>query len=119
MRLAPWTLLWLTLIGCCGALAHVTTTGLLRIEFTGGRMLYALSLALPELPSASATILTAAANGDRGAAEVVAEAARRSVTVNLDGARCRTGRVRIGGAGTNESRATVEIDFIFKIEEGV
>jgi hydrogenase/urease accessory protein HupE len=118
MRLAPWTLLWLTLIGCCGALAHVTTTGLLRIEFTGGRMLYALSLALPELPSASATILTAAANGDRGAAEVVAEAARRSVTVNLDGARCRTGRVRIGGAGTNESRATVEIDFTCDASHG-
>ena len=110
LRLAPWALLWLTLIGCGGALAHVTATGLLRIEFTGGRMLYALSVALPELPAASATILTAAANGDRGAAEVVAEAARKSVTVNLDGARCRTGRVRIGGAGTNETRATVEID---------
>src|SRR5437588_1439210 len=110
LRLAPWALLWLTLIGCGGALAHVTTSGLLRIEFTGGRMLYALSVALPELPAASATILTAAANGDRGAAEVVAEAARKSVTVNLDGARCRTGRVRIGGAGTNETRATVEID---------
>jgi hydrogenase/urease accessory protein HupE len=110
MRLAPWALLWLALIGCCSALAHVTTTGLLRIEFTGGRMLYALSVALPELPPASATILTAAANGDRGAAEVVAETARKSVTVNLDGARCRTGRVRIGGAGTNETRATVEID---------
>ena len=81
-------------------------------------MLYALSLALPELPSASATILTAAANGDRGAAEVVAEAARRSVTVNLDGARCRTGRVRIGGAGTNESRATVEIDFTCDASHG-
>ena len=111
MRLAPWTLLWLTLIGCCGALAHVTTTGLLRIEFTGGRMLYALSLASPELPAASAAILTAAANADRGAAEVVAEAARRSVTVDLDGGRCRAGRVRIGGAGTNETRATIEIDF--------
>ena len=111
MRLAPWVLLWLTLIGCCSALAHVTTTGLLRIEFTGGRILYALSLALPELPAASAAILTAAANADRGAAEVVAEAARRSVTVDLDGRRCRAGRVRIGGAGTNETRATIEIDF--------
>ena len=111
MRLAPWALLWLTLIGCCSALAHVTTTGLLRIEFTGGRMLYTLSLALPELPAASAAILTAAANADRGAAEVVAEAARSSVTVDLDGGRCRAGRVRIGGAGTNETRATIEIDF--------
>ena len=110
-RLVPWALLWLMLIGCCSALAHVTTTGLLRIEFTGGRVLYALSLALPELPAASAEILTAAAGGDRAAAETVAEAARRSVTVDLDGGRCRAGRVRIGGAGTNETRATIEIDF--------
>ena len=118
MRLAPWALLWLTLIGCCSALAHVTTTGLLRIEFSGGRILYALSLALPELPAASAAILTAAANGDRAAAEIVAEAARRSVTVDLDGGRCRAGRVRIGGAGTNETRATIEIDFTCDASHG-
>ena len=110
-RLAPWALLWLTFIGFGGALAHVTTTGLLRIEFTDDRMLYALSVALPELPAASAAILTAAANGDRGAAEVAAEAARRSVIVDLDGGRCRTGWVRVGGAGTNETRATIEIAF--------
>ena len=117
-RLAPWALLWLALIGYCSALAHVTTTGLLRIEFTDGRMLYALSLALPELPAASAEILTAAANADRGAAEVVAEAARRSVTIDLNGARCRAGRVRIGGAGTNETRATIEIDFTCDASHG-
>jgi hypothetical protein len=118
MRLAPWALLWLTLIGSCSALAHVTTTGLLRIEFTGGRMLYTLSLALPELPAASAAILTAAANADRGAAEVVAEAARRSVTVDLDGGHCRSGRVRIGGAGVNETRATIEVDFTCNSSHG-
>lgn len=111
MRLTRWTLLCLALIGSGGVLAHVTTTGLLRIEFTGSRMLYALSIVLPELPAASAATLTAAANGDRAAAEMAAEAARRSVTVDLDGGRCRTGRVRIGGAGSNETRATVEIDF--------
>lgn len=117
-RLASWAFLWLALIGYCSALAHVTTTGLLRIEFTDSRMLYALSLALPELPAASAKILTAAANADRGAAEAVAAAARRSVTVDLDGARCRAGRVRIGGAGTNETRATIEIDFTCDASHG-
>src|SRR6478609_2710763 len=100
-RLARWVPIWLALIGFGGALAHVTTTGLLRVEFTGGRMLYALSVALPELPASAATILTAAANGDRAAAETAAEAARRSVMVDLDGVRCRTGRIRIGGAGAN------------------
>src|SRR2546429_9143640 len=117
-RLAPWALLWLTLMDGGAALAHVTTTGLLRIEFTGGRMLYALSVVLPELPAASATILNAAANGDRGAAEVAAEAARSSVTVDLDGARCRTGRVRIGGAGTHETRATIESGFTCDASHG-
>ena len=117
-RLMRWAMLWLALAGVGDALAHVTTTGLLRIEVTGERVLYVLSLALPELPAASAAILTAAANGDRVAAEAVAEAARRSVTVDLGGGRCRTGRVRIGGAGTNETRATIEIDFICDASHG-
>jgi hydrogenase/urease accessory protein HupE len=99
------------LIGSADALAHATATGLVRIEFAADRAHYVLSVALPELPAQSAAILTAAANGDRVAAEKVAEAARRSVTVDLAGSRCRTGRVRIGGAGANETRATVEIDF--------
>jgi hypothetical protein len=117
-RLMRWAILWLALIGFGDALAHVTTTGLLRIEFAGGRMLYVLSVALPELPATSAAILTAAANGDRAAAETTAEAARRSVTVDLDDGRCRIGRVRIGGDGTNETRATVEIDFTCDASHG-
>jgi hydrogenase/urease accessory protein HupE len=117
-RLVRWAALWLALNACGGALAHVTTTALLRIEFAGGRMLYALSVALPELPASVAATLTAAANGDRVAAETTAEVARRSVTVDLDGRRCRTGRVRIGGAGTNETRATVEIDFTCDTSHG-
>jgi hypothetical protein len=116
--LVRWAALWLALIGVGEVLAHVTTTGLLRIEFIGGRVLYAFSVALPELPAASAAILTAAANGDRTAAEAVAEAARRSVSVDLDGGRCRAGRVRIGGAGTNETGATVEIDFTCDASHG-
>ena len=117
-RLMRWAALWLALTGCGDALAHVTTTGLLRIEVAGGRVLYALSVALPELPAASAAIMTAAANGDRTAAETTAEVARRSVTVDLAGVRCRTGRVRIGGAGANETRATIEIDFTCDASHG-
>jgi HupE / UreJ protein len=117
-RLMRWAALWLALIGFGDALAHVTTTGLARIEAAGGRVLYSLSVALPELPAASAATLTAAANGDRAAAETVAEAARRSVTVNLAGVRCRTGRVRIGGGGANETRATVKIDFTCDASHG-
>ena len=117
-RLVRSAMLWLALVGVGEVLAHVTTTGLLRIEFAAGRVLYALSVALPELPAASAATLTAAAGGDRAAAETVAEAARRSVTIDLDGSRCPAGRTRIGGAGANEARATVEIDFTCNASHG-
>jgi len=117
-RLTRWVALWLALVGCGEVYAHVTTTGLLRIEFAGGRMLYALSVALPELPAAAAATLTAAANGDKAAAERIAEQARQSVTVDLAGGRCRTGRVRIGGGGANDARATIEIDFTCDASHG-
>jgi hypothetical protein len=116
-RLIRWAALCLTLVGG-DALAHVTTTGLLRIEFAGGRVLYALSVALPELPAAAAALLTAAVNGDRAAAETIAEQARRSVTIDLAGGRCRTGRVRVGGGGANETRATIEVDFTCDASHG-
>src|SRR5258708_25782613 len=80
-RLMRRAALWLALMGCGNALAHVTTTGLLRIDVAGGRVLYALSVALPELPAASASTLFAAANGDRASAEAVAQTARGTGTV--------------------------------------
>ena len=118
IRLVRWLALWLAVIGVDEVLAHVTSTGLARIEVAGSHVRYSLSIALPELPAASAAMLAAAANGDLLAAETIAEEARRSVTVNLDGVGCRSGRVRIGGAGTNETRATVEIDFTCESSHG-
>src|SRR5438874_8903713 len=108
--LIQWAALWFALFGCADALAHVTTTGLLRIEVAEGRVLYALSVALPELPAASAAMLSAAANGNRTAAESVAEMARKSIKIDLANIGCRTGRVRIGGGGANETRATIEVE---------
>jgi hydrogenase/urease accessory protein HupE len=117
-RLAQWAAFWLTL-ACCGeAAAHVTTTALVRIEIAGDRMVYALSVALPEIPQAAASLLKAATDGDRAAAEAVAEAARRSVMADLAGMPCRAGRVRIGGGGANEARASVEIDFACDVKQG-
>jgi hypothetical protein len=117
-RLARWGILFIALCCCSRLFAHATTTGLVRIEFLGDRLTYALSVALPEIPDRSASLLTAAANGDRSAAETVAERARHSVRANLDGAPCKTGRVRIGGAGANEARATIEIDLACNAEHG-
>jgi hypothetical protein len=118
VRFAQWAAFWLALACCTDVSAHVTTTGLVRIELSGDRLSYSLSLALPEIPQASASILNAAANGDRSAAEAVAEAARRSVTIDLKGTPCRAGRVRLGGAGANEARAMIEIDFTCDTEHG-
>src|SRR5258708_9277541 len=92
--LMRWAALWLALISSADALAHVTTTGLVRIEFAGSRLRYVLSVALPELPAASAAILTAAPNGDRLAAETTAEEAPRDVPVHLPGVRRPTGPAR-------------------------
>jgi hypothetical protein len=101
----------LALFTCTALFAHATTTGLVRIDLSGDRLSYAVSVALPEIPNQSALLLTAAANGDRSAAETVAGQARRSLRIDLDGTPCKPGRVRIGGAGANEARATIEIDF--------
>ena len=49
--LLRWAVLLLALACCSDAHAHATMTGLLRIEFAGGRLLYSLSVALPELPA--------------------------------------------------------------------
>ncbi len=116
---ARLALVFCVVLACCTDVsAHVTTTGLVRIEVSGDRVSYALSVALPEIPQLSAFILNAAANGDRSAAESVAKTARSSVTIDLAGKRCRTGRVRIGGAGTNDTRATIGIDFTCEAEHG-
>ncbi|MCP2132679.1 HupE/UreJ family protein [Bradyrhizobium ottawaense] len=117
-RLARWTTILLALFCCTRLLAHATTTGLVRIDLTGDRLSYALSVALPEIPNSSALLLTGAANGDRAAAETVAEQVRRSVKIDLGGTPCKTGRVRIAGGGANDARGSVEIDFICSVEHG-
>ena len=70
-RLMRRAVLWLALIGSADVVAHVTTTGLVRIEFAGNRLHYVPSVALPELPAASAAILRgcqrrSAGGGDDG-----------------------------------------------------
>lgn len=115
---ARWTIILLALLCCAKLLAHATTTGLVRIDLTGDRLAYALSVALPEIPNSSALLLTAAANGDRAAAETVADQARRSVKIDLGGALCKAGRVRIAGGGANDARGSVEIDFTCSSEHG-
>jgi hypothetical protein len=117
-RAAAWTTALLALLCCTELFAHATTTGLVRIDLSGDRLSYSLSIALPEIPSGAALLLSAAANGDRGAAETVAGQARRSVRVELGGAPCKPGRIRIGGAGANEARASVDIEFACNAEHG-
>jgi hypothetical protein len=99
-------------------LAHATTTALARIELADNGLRYALSIVLPEIPMSSAQGLTSAANGDRAAAERIAEYARQAISIELGNARCRMGAVRIGGAGATDDRGTIEIDFTCDASHG-
>jgi hypothetical protein len=92
-------------------LAHATTTALARIELVDNKLRYSLSIVLPEIPVESAERIKSAANGDRAAAERIAASARDMLSVELGGSRCRMGAVRIGGAGVNDARGSIEIDF--------
>jgi hypothetical protein len=112
------TWLALALLWPAVALAHATTTALVRIEVINNRLHYALSIVLPEIPNRSVELLTSAVNGNRPAADRIAEYARQTLSVELGGARCRMGRVRIGGAGANDARATIEIDFTCDASHG-
>jgi hypothetical protein len=117
-RFLRWMGLSLALLWPAVALAHATTTALVRIELIDNRLRYALSVILPEMPIRSAELLTSAVNGDRPAADRIAEYARQTLSVELGNARCRIGRVRIGGAGANDIRATIEIDFTCESSHG-
>jgi len=112
------TWLALALLWPVVALAHATTTALVRIELTDNRLHYTLSVVLPEIPNRSAELLSSVFNGDRPAADRIAEYARQTLSIKLGSARCRMGRVRIGGAGANDARATIEIDFTCDASHG-
>lgn len=108
----------LALLWPAAALAHATTTALVHVELTDTRLRYALSVVLPEIPSRSAELLTSVVNGDRSAADRIAEYARQTLSVELGGTRCRMGRMRIGGAGANDARAMIEIEFTCDASHG-
>jgi hydrogenase/urease accessory protein HupE len=99
-------------------LAHATTTALLRVELVDNKLRYALSIVLPEIPIGSAEGLKDAANGDGVAAERIAGYARQALSIELAGARCRMGAVRIGGAGATDVRGAFEIDFTCDASHG-
>ncbi|WFU18665.1 HupE/UreJ family protein [Bradyrhizobium sp. CB3481] len=113
-----WMTLALALLWSAIVLAHAVTTALIRIELVDNRLHYALSVVLPEIPNRSAELLTSAANGDRSAAERVVAYAGQTLSLELGNARCRMGRVRISGAGANDARATIEIDFTCDASHG-
>jgi hypothetical protein len=113
-----WTWLGLALLWPAAALAHATTTALVRIELADNRLNYTLSIALPEIPGKSAELLALVVNGDRPAADRIAEYARQTLSIELGSTRCRMGRMRIGGAGANDARATIEIGFACDASHG-
>jgi hypothetical protein len=117
-RMLRWMTLALALLWPGIALAHAVTTAIIRVELVDNRLHYALSVVFPEIPIGSVELLTSAINGDHSAAERIAAHARQTLSVELGNARCRIGRVRIGGAGANDARATIEIDFTCDASHG-
>ena len=118
MRGARYIGFALALLWPAVVLAHATTTALARIELVDNKLRYALSIVLPEIPTEPAERIRSAANGDRAAAERIAASARQMLFVKLGGARCRMGAVRIGGAGANDARGTIEIDYTCETSHG-
>lgn len=117
-RMLRWMMLALALLWPAIVLAHAVTTALVRAELVDNRLQYALSVVLPEIPIGSAELLASAINADRAAAERIAAYAGQTLSVELGSARCQMGRVRIGGGGANDARATIEIDFTCDVSHG-
>lgn len=77
--------------------AHVTATGLAVVTVDDQEVSYRLTVVPSELPAPAEGMLYRAGSGDRDAAERLAEAARRAVLLQVDGAPCRPGRLAIRG----------------------
>ncbi len=99
--------LWLALLSIPAA-AHVTATGLAVIAVDDHTISYRLTVVPIELPQDAARLLTRAAQGDRAAAERLAEVVRQAVVIRVDGEPCRPGRVVIRGSDTGDLKVTLE-----------
>jgi len=82
-----------------GAAAHVAATGLAIVTVDGSTVTYRLNVVPAELPEPAAQLLIQAMGGNRVQAERLAEAARRAVTLRVDGRSCRPGRIAVQGGG--------------------
>jgi hypothetical protein len=93
------------LFACCFVLlpsiagAHVTATGLALIAIEDGEVRYRLTVVPSELPEVASKVLMRAMAGSHPDAEVLADAIRRAVTIRVNGAPCRAGRVALQDVG--------------------
>ena len=99
------------------ALAHATTTALARIELVDNRLRYALSIVLPEIPVKSAELVVCRQRRSLGRGKIAASV-RQMLSVELGRRALPDGRMRIGGAGANDARGTIEIDFTCEASHG-
>lgn len=98
-RLAATLCCVLTALLPARAVAHVTATGLAIVSLEDREIDYRLTVVPSELPGTAAQLLTRAMAGSRPDAERLAEAARRAVTIRIDGIACRAGRFAVQDAG--------------------
>lgn len=86
-----------TLATVSPAASHITATGLANLSVEGDWVDYSLTVVASELPDQARGQLTAAANGERDAAEALAAIFRSSVGLARADAACRPGRFVVQG----------------------
>jgi hypothetical protein len=90
-------------------LGHVTSTGLAMVEVADDRLSYKLTLVGSEVDEHYAPILQAAANGDRAAAERVAQAMRDYARFSIAGEACKPGRIGVQGSNTGDGKIVMQM----------
>lgn len=91
------------------ASAHVSSTGLARIEVRDRLVSYRLTLVLGDLPERPRRLLALAADGDAASARQIADAVGTCVELSRGGEPCRPGRVAIRGSGLGDGRIDLEL----------
>lgn len=106
-KLIAWLLLTMTLAG--PAAAHVTSTGLATLDVTDGTLAYRLTMVATEIDDQAGRLFSAAAAGDRSAAERVAGFMRDYARFAIANEPCRPGRISIRGSGTGDDKVVLEM----------
>jgi hydrogenase/urease accessory protein HupE len=101
------------------AMAHVTSTGLAVVDLNDHELSYRLTVVASEIDELYAPILQSAANGDRNAAERVAQAMRNYARFAIGGADCAPGRIAMRGSNTGDGKVVLDMSLVCPKSSGM